>query len=170
MPMPVSRTAACKRLSARPRSIQSSSVTVPLVVNLPALLSRLISICRSFFSSVTTASSRSGQLTTSLLPCASTSGLSGGDHGVAERAEGEARDVDAQRFVLERIDVEHVGDERQQVLACRVDATKVGLALRVGGRMVLDLLEQDFGIADDGVERGSQLMAHLGEETRAAAA
>src|SRR5262249_24425646 len=32
------------------------------------------------------------------------------------------------------------------------------------GRVAIDVIEDEFGVAEDGVERGAQLVAHVGEE------
>ena len=59
-------------------------------------------------------------------------------------------------------DVEDVVDHRQQVLAGGADLLQVGDLL--AAPVELRVLEQHLAVADDGVERRAQLVAHLGQE------
>ena len=78
------------------------------------------------------------------------------------RIEIGRRDIDAARFDLGEI--EDFVDQAQQVLGGREDAIEV----LHGGRVVfvLGVLFQHFRIADDGVERCAQFVAHVGQELR----
>src|SRR2546426_629965 len=61
MPIPVSRTTKCSNtLSLSPGSIPTFNTTSPLSVNLTALLSKLVTICRRRVGSPTTATGTSG--------------------------------------------------------------------------------------------------------------
>ena len=70
------------------------------------------------------------------------------------------RELHLARFDLGQ--VEHVVDELQQMARALEDVAEV-LLLRVGHRAGLAALDE-CREADDGVERGAQLMRHVGEE------
>src|SRR5215469_4727947 len=58
--------------------------------------------------------------------------------------------------------VEHIIDETQQVLAVGLKAFEY--AQHLFGRLAVSAIRHQFGVAQDGVERGAQLVAHIGEE------
>ena len=73
--------------------------------------------------------------------------------------------VSSMQVQLARLDlgqVEHVVDQREQVLGRPVDLLQVGeeVVEPAVGRLLLEQL----GVQDDGVERGAQLVAHVGQE------
>jgi hypothetical protein len=60
--------------------------------------------------------------------------------------------------------VEHVVDQAEQMAAVALDALEhVQRLLR---RLAVDAVEDQFGVAEDGVERRAQLVAHVGKELR----
>ena len=61
-------------------------------------------------------------------------------------------------------EVEHVVDQAEQVAAVALDALEHGL--RLLRRLAVDAVEDQLGVAEDGVERRAQLVAHVGEELR----
>ena len=67
-------------------------------------------------------------------------------------------DVQAASFDLG--EVEDVVDEVKQVLAAAEDGVEAGGVVFVDGVSVFE----NFGVAKDGVERGAQFVAHVGEE------
>ena len=71
------------------------------------------------------------------------------------------KDRHAARFDLGKI--EDVIDQLQQVLGRGKDLLQVGLHPLLPG--VFRLLEQHLAVADDGIHRGAQLMAHVGQES-----
>ena len=93
-------------------------------------------------------------------------------------ASGLDRAIDAVHDVLERIiverqhelagldlgQVEHVVDQAEQVLAVARDALEHGHHLL--RRLAIDAVLDQLGVAQDGVERRAQLVAHVGEELR----
>ena len=71
-------------------------------------------------------------------------------------------DVHAAGFDLRKI--EDAVDQPQQVLAGSLDLLQIAdghIVAAIGG-----VLDQDLAVADDGVERRAQLVAHIGEESR----
>ena len=76
------------------------------------------------------------------------------------------------QLVFPRLDfrhVENVADEVEQELAAFIDELGVFLVALMP-ELAEHLEVEDFGKADNGVERRAQLMAHIGEETRLGAA
>ena len=73
-------------------------------------------------------------------------------------------EVQAELAGLDLGDVEHGVDEPQQVLAVGADAGE-GIHRFLGRGSVEAFLHQ-FGVAEDGGERGPQLVAHVGDELR----
>ena len=73
-------------------------------------------------------------------------------------------EVQAELAGLDLGDVEHGVDEAQQVLAVGADARE-GVHRFLGQRPVEAFLHQ-LGVAEDGGERGPQLVAHVGDELR----
>ena len=73
-------------------------------------------------------------------------------------------EVQAELAGLDLGDVEHGVDEPEQVLAVGADARE-GIHRFLGQRPVEAFLHQ-LGVAEDGGERGPQLMAHVGDELR----
>src|SRR6516162_9274257 len=66
---------------------------------------------------------------------------------------------------LARLDlgqIKHVIDESKQVLAVGLKAFEY--AQHLLGRLAISAVRHQFGVAQDSVERGAQLMAHIGEE------
>ena len=71
------------------------------------------------------------------------------------------------KLELARLDlgkIKHVVDEAEQMAAVAFDPLEHGQ--RLLRRFAVDAVDDQFGIADDGVERGAQLVAHVGEELR----
>src|SRR6516165_2981436 len=60
--------------------------------------------------------------------------------------------------------IKHVIDESEQVLA--VGLKSFEYAKHLLGRLAVSAVRHQFGIAQDGVERRAQLVAHIGEELR----
>ena len=60
--------------------------------------------------------------------------------------------------------VEHVVDEPEQVAAVGLNALE-HLAHPVGG-VAVDVVENELGVAENGIQRRAQLVAHIGEELR----
>ena len=77
------------------------------------------------------------------------------------------RIIGERQLELARLDlgeVEHVIDQAEQMAAVALDALEHGQ--RLLRRLAVDAVEDQLGVADDGVERGAQLVAHVGEELR----
>src|SRR5262245_2058370 len=65
---------------------------------------------------------------------------------------------------LDLREVEHVIDEAEKVFAVGLKALKhLPHLLR---RFAVDVVENKLGVAENGVERGAQLVAHVGQELR----
>ena len=60
--------------------------------------------------------------------------------------------------------IEHVVDKPEQVPAVGLKAFEY--AKHLLGRLAVSAVRHQFGIAEDGVERCAQLVAHVGEELR----
>ena len=60
--------------------------------------------------------------------------------------------------------VEHVVDQTEEMLAVGLQAFQHLAHLL--GRFAIDVVEDEFGVAEDGVERRAQLVAHVGQELR----
>src|SRR6516165_8920072 len=60
--------------------------------------------------------------------------------------------------------IKHVIDESEQVLAVGLKSFEYSKHLL--GRLTISAIRHQFGVAEDGVERRAQLMAHIGEELR----
>src|SRR6516164_9336305 len=60
--------------------------------------------------------------------------------------------------------IKHVVDESEQVLAVGLKSFEYSKHLL--GRLTISAVRHQFGIAQDGVERRAQLVAHIGEELR----
>ena len=80
-------------------------------------------------------------------------------HAEVDRAE---RQLERARF--EAREVEHVVDQRKQVVAGSADVAELGELRRVGRAAGLDL--QQLGEAEHRIERRAQLVAHAREELR----
>ena len=74
------------------------------------------------------------------------------------------RKIERQFTGLDFRQIEHVIDQAEEVLAVGVQAIE-HLAHLVR-RLAVDVVENKLGVAEDGVERGAQLVAHVGEELR----
>ena len=88
------------------------------------------------------------------------------------------RDVDALDQIGERIirqrqrelagfdlrQIEHVVDQAEQMLAVGLHALEH--AAHLLRRLAVDVVEDQLGVAENGVERRAQLVAHIGEELR----
>ena len=85
-------------------------------------------------------------------------------HRLDHALDGVLAEVQAELAGLDLGDVEHGVDQAQQVLAVGADARE-GIHRFLGQRLVEAFLHQ-LGIAEDGGERGSQLVAHVGDELR----
>ena len=83
-------------------------------------------------------------------------------HLVDELVEVEVVEEQVHLAGLDLGDVEDVVDHRQQMLAGRADLLQVADLLAAA--VELGVLEQDLAVADDGIERRAQLVAHLGQE------
>src|SRR6516164_1175818 len=60
--------------------------------------------------------------------------------------------------------IEHVIDESEQVFAVGLKSFEYSKHLL--GRLTISAVRHQFGVAEDGVERRAQLMAHIGKELR----
>ena len=80
-------------------------------------------------------------------------------HDVLERV---VRKRERQLTGLDLGEVEHVIDQAKKMLAVGLQAFE-HLAHLVR-RLAIDVVEDEFGVAEDGVERGAQLVAHVGQE------
>ena len=83
-------------------------------------------------------------------------------HLVDELVEVEIVEEEVHLAGLDLGDVEDVVDHREQVLAGSADLLQIADLLAAA--VELGVLEQDLAVADDGVERSAQLVAHLGQE------
>ena len=102
----------------------------------------------------------------------------GGQRQILLRRQRLDRDIDALHQFGERIvgqrqrelpgldlgEVEHVVDQPEQMLA--VGLHPLQHAAHFFRRFAVDAVEDQFGVAEDGVERRAQLVAHIGEELR----
>ena len=74
------------------------------------------------------------------------------------------RKIERQLTGLDFGEVEHVIDQAEKVLAVGLQAIQ-HLAHLVR-RLAIDVIEDELGVAEDGIERGAQLVAHVGQELR----
>ena len=138
--------------------------TSPLSVNLMALPTRLSSTCARRRSSpwptgrFGATSPRQGEL---LSGCERLHGCNDRVDDVLERV---VRKIERQLTGLDFGEVEHVIDQAEEMLAVGVQAFE-HLAHLVR-RLAVDVVENELGVAENGVERGAQLVAHVGEELR----
>ena len=157
--MPVSATATSTvPVAARGRA----RVIDPASVNLAALPSRLIRICRTFSWSCTSVGRSGSTSLTSSHAIALDHRLDGAQAQVDQRLEGELDRPQIHPPGLDLRQVEHGVDQRQQVLAADQDLLEVLVLL--GRQHVLRAAHDQPGEADDRVERRPQLVAHVGEE------
>ena len=173
MPMPVSLT---EKATTRPARLSTgwstdqpsaaSSIrrsTRPVSVNLQAFESRFRSTCWSRLASVEMAA---GRPAASVDPERQALGLG---HR-AERAldvfpqlaERVLADLDRHRPRLDLGHVEDVVDQREQVGARRVD--RLGELLLLGRQVPVGVVREHLGEDQQAVERGPQLVRHVGEE------
>ena len=168
MPMPLSVTAkADTRLAvvARRRA-RTSSVTLPSLVNFAALLSRLMRLCLSLVRSVRNDADIGGQSiiepvavlapsAASTMVCTSSTSL--------PRSTAPDRHPCGPASIFDRSRMSLIRPSR--CLPARLDLLRGRRCSRVVAA-VGGVFEQDFAVADDGVERRAQLVAHIGEERR----
>src|SRR5215467_10070313 len=151
MPGPVSVTDTAKCPFRAPAAMPTS----PASVNLMALPTRLSSTCVRRCSSPRPTGS---DLSTDVL---SVSFLFWASDSVAARTVSTTLSI-AYSDMYDLGDVEHGVDEAQQVLAVGAD-TGEGIEGFRSLRLVEAFLDE-FGIAQNGRERGSELVAHIGHE------
>ena len=87
-----------------------------------------------------------------------------GAHRLDHALDGVLAEVQAELAGLDLGDVEHGVDQPQEVLAVGADAGE-GIHGFLGWGLIEAFLHQ-FGVAEDGGEWGSQLVAHVGDELR----
>ena len=162
MPIPVSVTPMVIQSRPSSRCACAVMVTVPFSVNLLALLARLSSACRKRVWSAWAVPRSVWQSTTMRLPffvaigsmVLATSSISG--------ASANDFEMKLHAPCLDLRQVEDVIDQCEQVATRAKNAIeRLDVLLQC-----LRILPQHLGDADDGIERGSQLMAHVGEELR----
>ena len=160
MPGPLSRTATLNAPSAADASIATS----PLSVNLMALPTRLSS---------TWARRRS-----SPRPAGRPWAILVRQREILLRRQRLDRDIDALHQLGERIvrqrqrelagfdlrQIEHVVDQSEQMLAVGLHALEH--CAHLFRRLAVDVVEDQLGVAENGVERRAQLVAHIGQELR----
>ncbi len=138
--------------------------TEPSGVNFRAFESRLMTICLTFWRSVSI-TGRSGErsrVTARRVP--GDHRLDLGHHLVDQLGEEDALDLDGHLAGLDAGDVQQVVDHRQQVAGVGVDARQL---VRLGGvDGARDAFEHQVRVAHDGVERCAQLVGDVGEELR----
>ena len=162
MPMPVSMTVKRRRtLAARRRCASAtSSRTEPSSVNLIALPARLISTWRTWLASPTRRSGTSGATcSTYSMRLLRARRLQDRADAVEQFAHREFDGVQLELAGLDRGDVEHVLDQRQQRARRGLDGVEAFALLGVQARG-----GQQFRHARQAVERRAELVAHVGEE------
>jgi hypothetical protein len=82
---------------------------------------------------------------------------------VEERLEFDRLGIEPNTSGLDLGHVEDVVDDVEQILAALVDVGAV-FAILVCAERAEHPGRHDFGEADNGIERGAQLVAHIGEE------
>ena len=145
-------------------SRDTSRRTGPFSVNLQALLSRLNSTCRTLVMSARMKPSRRGAIHRQRV--AVSSRRAAGWSSITsphERRDLEGLDEELHLAGLDLRKVENVVDQRLQVLAGRMDLLR-GPAMESCLAQIVGLLLQHLAVADDGVQRGPQLVAHVREE------
>ncbi len=162
MPTPVSATDDLDPVAVGPPLAVDRSVIWPFWVNLAALLSRLKMACRSLVASARTLPRSGPRSTTKALVFLAASGRAVDLDLVDELVEVDVLEVQLHLAGLDLGDVEDVVDHRQQMLAGGADLLQVGDLLAAA--LKLGILEQDLAVAEHRVERGAQLVAHLGQE------
>ena len=105
---------------------------------------------------------------TSWLPLALARGAARRRDVLDQARDGKVGDLQFHLVGFDPRDVEDVGDERQQVLAGRGDPREIFFSPGVARQFCVFL--QNLAVTNDGVERRSQFMAHLGEKDRLVAA
>ena len=139
------------------------TVTRPLSgVNLMALLRRLYMICLNFASSANSSGGAAATSKSRAMPFLLASVLTIACTFCSARATLNELRVSSSLAGLDLGEVEDVVDQLQQVAAAVEDVVGV-LELPVV-QVAKGLVAEDLGEADDGIERGAQLVAHAGEE------
>src|ERR1700732_2958301 len=91
-------------------------------------------------------------------------GLDQAEHGLHDILERIIGKGEAELPCLDLGEVKHVVNQAEEVLAVALDALKDGAHLL--RRLPINVVNNELGIAEDGVERRSQLVAHIGEKLR----
>jgi hypothetical protein len=84
-----------------------------------------------------------------------------GIHYVPERVIGK-RERELPRLYLGQI--EHIVDQAEQMFAVAFDALEH--AAHLFRRVAINVIEDELGVAENGIERRAQLVAHIGEKLR----
>ena len=172
MPMPVSSTLNSMTSPYMPRSRRTRSCTRPPWVNLQAFESRFVSACfRRTRSARSSPSSSSGPVDEELEGVVALGG--DGDEHLLElleqRADLEVLPGDLEAAGLDLVQIQQIVDQLEQVARRGADAIQIGdqkgVLLRVGLARD-DLLTDQLGVAEHGVERGAQLVGHVGQKPR----
>ena len=161
-PIPVSVTVTTQR---RPPSLVARTRTLATVRGeLHRVVSRLSTTCLKRSSSASTsADARVDVERAGMSCCAARSRIS--ESAVLERvADGEGRRFQLHLARLDLGQVEDLVEQLQQVLAGAPDVAEVLLLTLV--ELAEHPVQQHLGEADDGVERGAQLVRHAGQELR----
>ena len=159
--MPVSETA---KVSQSSDSRSHGQADGAVVGELGGVQSRLKSAWRTLVWSACIVPRSSAHATTSVLAFFSTSGWTIASTSSDESGDLERLQEQVHPAGLDLGEVQDVVDQPQQVLAGRVDPLEVrqeGVCVEV-----LGLLLEHLGVADDGVQRRPQLVAHVRQELR----
>ena len=162
MPMPVSDTRRSSQSAPSALVRARVSDTVPLSVNLQALLRRLRTIWRTRVTSLCILPISAGQSSLQPVAVARRQRLRRAQGVVDENAEIDVLVMELELAGLDLRKIEDIVDELQQMLAGAADASKRLENIRLAG--ILGILDQHLGDADDGVQGRPQLVAHRREE------
>ena len=162
MPMPVSLTRNVIHSAPSTASRLTVSAMVPLLGELAGVAEQVEQLCRTLVRSARMAPRSSAQWTTSVLAFFSTSGWTVVATSWIMLRDVERLQEEVHLAGLDLRQVEDVVDERQQVLARGVDLLEVGGEVLLA--QVFGLFLQHLAVADDGVQRRAQLVAHVGQE------
>ena len=163
MPMPVSETA--KRTIGRSASKRSATrVSRPFSVNLLPLLRMLSRLCLSLVRSVRMLPRFVGGPEFERIAVLLGQRNDERPHLFEQRHDFDVFEKNVHLAGFDFRQIENVVDQAEQVTAGAFDLLEIAdeiVLSEIGGVFL-----EDFAVADDGVERRAQLMAHIGEELR----
>src|SRR6516225_4774887 len=158
MPGPVSRT----DIWNEPLFASALMAISPASVNLMAFPTRLIRTCVSRRPSPWPGGSSGAISTLKASFLSAANGSSVLPNGLGNVLNAVIRKFEFELTGLDLRQIKHIIDESEQVFAVSLKAFEY--AEHLFGRLAIGAVRHQFGIAQDGVERRAQLVAHIGKE------